>query len=320
MLQDEVTVVIPTKDRPQLLALALRSVLEQQDVRLRVVVVDDGSSVPVPAGLRADPRVRVLRQPLAVGVCAARNLGLAAVESPWVAFLDDDDLWAPRKLRRQLDVAAATGHRWVCSAAVTFRAGQLLDIAELPESDDVSRAVLRGNVIPGSASSVLAEADLVRAVGGFDPSLPSMEDWDLWVRLAQASPIGRVAATDVAQRVHASSRGHDLGHQPQALWLMQAKHLASDPPLVVDPEPSFFEYWARMEYGAGDWAGGLRRTAWLVLRRGRLRAVRTPLVAALPVRVQRRLRERRMSARARQHPDLDWSWIAAYAGDAPAVP
>src|SRR5688500_342442 len=96
----EVTVVIPTRDRWNLLERrALRSVLAQEDVRLEVVVVDDGSSEPAPPSIERDERVRVVRHETSRGVPAARNTGIGEATAAWTAFLDDDDLWAPRKLR-----------------------------------------------------------------------------------------------------------------------------------------------------------------------------------------------------------------------------
>jgi glycosyltransferase involved in cell wall biosynthesis len=90
--------VIPTRDRwPIFRAHALRSALAQEDVSLEVVVIDDGSTTP-PPGI-SDRRVRVLRNPVSRGVAEARNRGVADARAPWVAFLDDDDVWSPRKLR-----------------------------------------------------------------------------------------------------------------------------------------------------------------------------------------------------------------------------
>ena len=94
------TVVIPTRNRPDLLCLTLTSVLRQRDVDLQVIVVDDGSTEDT-AGVvsrSGDHRVRVLRQATSKGVSTARNVGLSEVTTEWVAFCDDDDLWSPDKL------------------------------------------------------------------------------------------------------------------------------------------------------------------------------------------------------------------------------
>ena len=102
---DEVAVVIPSRNRWQFLRTALASALAQRGVDVGVVVVDDGSIGRTPGELGAlhDERVQVLRRERPEGVSAARNLGLVHVTAPWVAFLDDDDVWAPRHLSAMLD-------------------------------------------------------------------------------------------------------------------------------------------------------------------------------------------------------------------------
>ena len=103
--------MIPTRNRWALLSRALASVLEQEDVTLEVVVVDEGSTDETPERLAAltDERVRALRNDSPTGVANARNRGISAARGEWVAFLDDDDFWAPTKLRAQLDGCADAG-------------------------------------------------------------------------------------------------------------------------------------------------------------------------------------------------------------------
>src|SRR5690349_19085339 len=102
------SVVIPTRNRANLLALTLRSVLRQRDVDIEVVVVDDGDGPETAALVNAfeDARVRLIRNSEPRGECGARNCGVAAAQREWVAFCDDDDLWAPDKLSAQLVAAA----------------------------------------------------------------------------------------------------------------------------------------------------------------------------------------------------------------------
>src|SRR4051794_24544210 len=91
------TVVVPSRDRPRLLDITVDSLLRQQDKPPQVVVVDDGSREPI----RQKPGVHVVRLSTSLGAAAARNRGLVEVRTPWVAFCDDDDVWAPTKLSVQ---------------------------------------------------------------------------------------------------------------------------------------------------------------------------------------------------------------------------
>jgi glycosyltransferase involved in cell wall biosynthesis len=187
----EVTVVIPTRDRWDLLSThALPSATCQEGVSVEVIVVDDGSSDGTATGLArlGDPRVRTIRHERAAGVSAARNSGIAAAGGRWIAFLDDDDLWAPQKLARQLATAKGAGAPWVYAAAIVVdEDARPLYALPLPPASCVAAKLDRGNVIPGGPSNVVARAELVRQLGGFDESLSQGEDWDVWLLLAGAA-------------------------------------------------------------------------------------------------------------------------------------
>jgi glycosyltransferase involved in cell wall biosynthesis len=187
-----VTVVIPTRDRVGLLLPhAVRSALGQEDVAIQVVVVDDGSTDGTSAAVEAigDERIEVLRHEQSRGVSAARNTGIAAARGEWIAFLDDDDLWSPRKLRTQLDAAEARGARWVYAASfVVDEEMRPVYAHPVPGASAIAVALERGNVVPAGPSNVMVRADLMREVGDFDVTLAQGEDWDVWLRLAKTEP------------------------------------------------------------------------------------------------------------------------------------
>ena len=186
--------VVPTHNRwEHLHRAALPAALGQRDVELEIIVVDDGSADETPQRLAeiADPRLRVLRSASAEGVARARNRGIAAAQAPWVAFLDDDDLWSPLKLRAQLDALAAAAADYAYAAALFVdRAGTPLRLDPAPEPETVARA-LRGSDVVGGPSTVMVRTELARELGGFEPSLSVLADWDLWLRVAE---VGRPAA------------------------------------------------------------------------------------------------------------------------------
>jgi hypothetical protein len=188
----EISVIIPTKDRPDRLRAALAGVLRQTGVALEVIIVDDGGRpehIPALKVLEHDHRVRIVRNETALSPAGARNRGVAEAHAPWVAFLDDDDIWASGKLRAQLDTAAAAGARWAwCGACYIDPRGKVLSIDYGPEPDEARRRLPSGNVIPAGASNVIARRDLVKEVGGFDVTIFHMPDWDMWLRLDERDP------------------------------------------------------------------------------------------------------------------------------------
>jgi glycosyltransferase involved in cell wall biosynthesis len=183
----DTTVVIPTTlKRPQLLERALASVRRQRGVRARIVVVadvDPGTQVPV---MGADVDLVVLDGPL--GACAARNAGIAAAHGDWIAFLDDDDVWAPDKLSAQVREARNHGPDVVVSSRFNMIVnGQHADVFPrfLPRaSEDLSeftfcRRLPFATVGSFTTSTLLTSVSLARRCE-FSSGLPWLQDID-WV-------------------------------------------------------------------------------------------------------------------------------------------
>ena len=256
-----VSVVIPTRDRRALVRSALACALAQRGVDVEVVVVDDAStdgSADDLAGV-SDPRVRVVTHERSAGVSAARNRGIAEATAPWIAFLDDDDLWAPDKLARQLDAAELQDRAWVYAGDVNVDDRlEILSGARPPAPERVTAALERFNPVPTGASNVVVRADALAAVGAFDPALRRTEDWDLWIRLARSGPPAAVDAPLVAYRFHRGNRIVDVDS------------------IVREPEVLAARYGIDIDRPAV-----LRRAAWTLLRAGRrLDAARYYLRAA----------------------------------------
>lgn len=264
----DVTVVIPTKDRWDLVSrTALPAALGQQGVDVEVVVVDDGSQDETPAGLArlaaVDPRVRVVRHERPRGVSAARNAGVAAARAPWLAFLDDDDIWSPHKLTAQLCALTHAGASWCYARAIAVDAtGQPLYDYYFPEPGALAHQLLAAAVVPAGASNVVARVDLVRQLGGFDERFLHLEDWDLWIRLAAAATPAAVHEVHVAVVFHARNK-HAVSDQADELDRLIAKHLASTPPRRLTVDRHGHARWVASQHSR---AGLHRRAARLYLR------------------------------------------------------
>jgi glycosyltransferase involved in cell wall biosynthesis len=220
------TAVVPTRDRRASLALALRTVLWQQEVELEVIVIDDASTDGTDGFVRQldDPRVRLLRNETPQGVSAARNRGIAEARGEWIAFLDDDDLWAPDKLRRQLDALHDTGRAWAYGGEVIVDE-QLRVLGGSPPSTPKAVVEALGNydAVPGGVSSVVVARDILARVGPFDPQLSTSEDWDMWIRFARTGPPACVARPLVAVRLGRGS-SHKMAKMVQELDVIAQRH------------------------------------------------------------------------------------------------
>ena len=166
----DVTVVIPTRNRWTMLSRrALRGALLQEGVAHEVVVVDDGSTDETPLRLRelADDRVRLVRHETSGGAARARNTGIREARGEYVAFLDDDDFWAPAKLRMQLDAVRASGADFAYAGVVTLdERGDVLYISMPPEPGRLMVEIISRSVIPAGSSNVLVRTELARAPRG----------------------------------------------------------------------------------------------------------------------------------------------------------
>ena len=199
-----VSVVIPIYNAERYLAASLASALAQTYPHVEILAVDDGSTDGSVERLRAHGDRVVLLQQRNGGAAAARNRGVRHARGEWIAFLDADDCWAPTKLEQQL---ARCGHLAWSHTDSVFAGGVndgRRDSALTPKhAGRVLPALVCGNFI--GTSSVLIRRQAFLEGGGFDESLRSIQDWDLWLRVAARHAIGYLDEPLVEYRVHAAS-------------------------------------------------------------------------------------------------------------------
>ncbi|MBW4557552.1 MAG: glycosyltransferase [Trichormus sp. ATA11-4-KO1] len=188
-----VSVVIPTFNRANLLPRAISSVLAQTFSNFELIIVDDGSTDNTDEVVKnfIDPRIRFLPLGKNCGGSHARNQGIKAARADYIAFLDSDDEWLPRKLELQLARLQSSDnpHATVvyCSGYEYYESIQRKKLPNLiAHEGDVFNHLLRGWLPPTTSLFMIKRSALID-VGGFDERLPSFQDYDLWLSLAQAN-------------------------------------------------------------------------------------------------------------------------------------
>jgi glycosyl transferase family 2 len=198
-------VVMPAYNAADTIADSIRSVLAQTERDFELIVVDDGSTDATSEEVGRfthDPRVRLVRQSNA-GLAGARNRGLEEARSPYVSFLDADDLLLPRYLTTMAatleaapDAAFADCDFWILDDATGRISSWPLGRLDLPrEPYELMRVVLRRNVLHYGAT---VRGEVLREVGFFNPALRACEDVELWLRLlahghAAVRPLGALS-------------------------------------------------------------------------------------------------------------------------------
>jgi glycosyltransferase involved in cell wall biosynthesis len=205
-----VSIVMPTRNRPELAARAVDSVIAQTLTDWELIIVDDASTDGTPDTIArytsADSRIRGLRMDCARGAPSARNRGIGAARADLVAFIDDDDEWLDRKLQRQVEtLAVASAGTGVSHAAFlqSDAAGSERVAGEFMAPDGHALDdLVRGNRLANS--TVMARRTVLDAAGRFDESLPRLQDWDLWIRLAAITRF--VCVPEPLARIHQTPR------------------------------------------------------------------------------------------------------------------
>jgi len=192
----EVDIVIPFFNRENWLSAAIESVLKQTHPFWKLFLVNDGSSDGsldlARSWAQKDKRIQVLSQ-VNRGVSAARNLGVSKGKSPWVAFLDSDDQWKPKKLEKQ-----------VCAIMeqpklLFFHCDEIWIRLGVRVNPHKKHKKMGGQIFENclplcciSPSASLVHRNLLEELGGFREDFPVCEDYDLWLKVTEANTIGYV--------------------------------------------------------------------------------------------------------------------------------
>jgi glycosyltransferase involved in cell wall biosynthesis len=265
-----VTVVMAAFEGEALIGEAIRSVIDQTHTEWELVVVDDGSTdgtLDIVRGF-ADPRIRILAREHVGVLGQVRNPGMAAARGDAVALLDQDDVWLPRKLERQVDLLARRPEVGVVHTGADLLVDGVRQTAPLPAAGRSSfvRRLLEQNFV--YSSSAIVRRSLLDTHGLFDPdpTLAGSVDLDLWLRLAPHTEFARIDDVLLLYRVHAGqSSGAGTGIYRSAIVALEK--LGRRDPGLVATEPAAVSFaLGRQRQLAGEQGGG-RRDLLRALRR-----------------------------------------------------
>jgi glycosyltransferase involved in cell wall biosynthesis len=234
-----VSVILPVFNRLKYLQAAVESVCAQTLGGWELIIADDGSDPETRQYLQRladDARVTVILLPHSGKPSLVRNAALLRATGEYVAFLDSDDLWAARKLERQIEtLRARLNCRWSYTAFLQVD-GSGIPLPEeqhrpwVPHEGDIFEQVVTGRA-QIRTPTVLAARQLIAEAGGFDEELLSGEDYDLWLRLSLRSEAAIVDETLVYVRRHAHSHSSDW----QSAFIGRDSSLKKSQKLVAAP-------------------------------------------------------------------------------------
>lgn len=206
--QEKVSIIIPTYNRSKLLSEAVKSLQQQTYKNIEIIIVDDCSTDDTPETVEKmmDDRIIYVKHEVNQGGGKARNTGLKHATGAYIGFLDSDDQWQWDKLERQMAVFRENRDVGVVYTGMKVYQGSYLVKEVIPKySGDLLTKLIESNCIY-TTSSILIKKEVLDEIGGFDSSLPSCQDWDLYIRLARVSRFGFVKDSLVLYHLHPGER------------------------------------------------------------------------------------------------------------------
>ncbi len=226
-----VSVIIPTRNRAQLLGTAIASVIRQTFQDFEIIVVDDASDDATESVVRAlvDDRIRYFKHSTRRNVSAARNTGVVGSRGEFLAFLDDDDEWLPTKLERQVNLldqcAPVVGGVYTGFVMVDRMAGDVLGAIVPSKAGHILHELCRHNCI-GTASTMVLRRKCLEEVGLFDETVHFGEEYDMWIRVARRFEFTYLGEPLVRYSVHPTQLSTNYAAMIQGSERKLAKYVA----------------------------------------------------------------------------------------------
>jgi glycosyltransferase involved in cell wall biosynthesis len=218
-----VSIIIPTYNRPKRVKEATKSVLNQTYQNIEVIIVDDNSDYDLDRIRIHDERTTYLQNDENRGAPHSRNKGFEASNGAYVNFLDDDDLFLPSKIEKQINAFQADPSLDVVMCHVKYQRPEHDDITKNIPRADLHRALLKRYAVY-STGAHLIRRDAVKAIGGFDERLVANQEYDLHIRLSENHAYGGVDEALTVNREAPGQISYDFQKKTQATKQLWDKH------------------------------------------------------------------------------------------------
>lgn len=181
---DLVSVIIPSRNRIKKLHGAVKSVLDQTWPNIEIIIVDDDSKETIKNVFKNNTKqipIKIIRNQKKIGGAESRNEGIRHASGKFIAFLDDDDKWQKEKITKQIFKIKESTNNVAVSCWFYIQKNKRLRLKKIYSNSDLQNILLKNFL--GGASMLLTTKKNLETVGLFNSKLPSMQDWDLWIKL-----------------------------------------------------------------------------------------------------------------------------------------
>jgi|SRR5476649_331263 len=185
-MSDNVSVYIPTHNRPKLLARALESLKKQSYDRIQVLICDDGSSVSYESVYEEYKKefsdMQILKNEKPMGACYSRNALINIADGTYITGLDDDDEFLPSRIADFVNAPQLNRYSYLCAGHFTKTKLGLYKQLEAERIINL-KSLLNRNIV---GNQIFTKTEMLRGIGGFDEKFPAWQDYDVWVRMTCA--------------------------------------------------------------------------------------------------------------------------------------
>jgi glycosyltransferase involved in cell wall biosynthesis len=262
MILPKVSIIVPTYNRAHMVTETIDSILAQTFKDFELIVVDNESADNTEEVIKSypDQRIRYFKHQNNGVVAVNRNYGIGKAQGQYIAFCDDDDLWLPEKLERQVELLDSNDElglvyadSYVIDSNGDLRENTYFYGRKPVRGNDFSE-LFQDNSIP--LLTAIVRREVLDKVGVFNPRYIVSQDYDLWLRIAKYHPV------DFIEQPLAKYRVHSEGFYQKNSVLAYRENL------------QIMDYWLNRDPDLKRELGGkIRRRKALLCRAGLLAAI-----------------------------------------------